>query len=477
MQLFAILILGAILRLYHNISVALWHDEAFSALYIRYPWGEMLGRIIADVHPPLYYFILRFWSYIFGQSLLSLRGLSILFGIATIWMGFVLFKQIFSNKKWALLAALLIAINPFQIQYALEARMYTLGTFLSLVTCYLLLKALENDQRKYWVWYGITAALTLYTHYFLFFTVAAQVIYIIYVWFKKRISLKNPLLSGIIVAAMYAPWLPSFLVQNRRVSEAYWIPEMDRWAIPGTVWKMIFGGQNVSRPLLILTTLACIALLIYFWRKTKSETKFLILFSLLVPFLGSILISLKTSIYLDRYFVFAGLFLIAAIAAALMQVPNYSVRRILAAVLVILSLAMFFKNWKELNIKNKPGMAAASRIINEQATKDDKIYVGSSFIFFTFRYYNETGIKPLLYSSGSLETIPHFSGTALLTNDDLILDFKQAEKNDRVWLLWTTGFGASKPNVPGNWSIVSEHEFQDTPDFKGKIVVTEYHVN
>jgi chromatin segregation and condensation protein Rec8/ScpA/Scc1 (kleisin family) len=53
-SLILVLIFSAILRLYNNTAVALWHDEAFSALYIKYSWSEMIHRIILDVHPPLY---------------------------------------------------------------------------------------------------------------------------------------------------------------------------------------------------------------------------------------------------------------------------------------------------------------------------------------------------------------------------------------------------------------------------------------
>src|SRR3989338_10143512 len=112
------LILGTLLRLYNNISVALWHDEAFSALYLRYPWGEMMHRIGLDVHPPLYYLVLRVWSYFAGASLWSLRLVSIFFAVLTIWSAYIFVKAAFHNKKLALLAALFIAINPFQIQYA-----------------------------------------------------------------------------------------------------------------------------------------------------------------------------------------------------------------------------------------------------------------------------------------------------------------------------------------------------------------------
>ena len=122
-------------------------------------------------------------------------------------------------------------------------------------------------------------------------------------------------------------------------------------------------------------------------------------------------------------------------------------------------------------------MSAVSAYINQNAKAPDQIYVGSSFIFFTLKYYNETGIKPLLISSGSLETIPHFSGTALLTNSDLISDISKAQKNSTIWLLWTTGFGGSKPQVPANWKQLSEVSYEDAPGFKGRIVVTKFVVH
>jgi hypothetical protein len=162
-----------------------------------------------------------------------------------------------------------------------------------------------------------------------------------------------------------------------------------------------------------------------------------------------------------------------------------------ATVLTAMLVFTFFKNWYDMDVKNlffdrridkKPGMKPAAALVNEFAGSNDKIYVGSSFVYFTFRYYNQTGIHARLISDGALDTIPHFSGTALLSPDDLILtkdifNNPEVQKNDNVWLVWTTGFGSSKPNVPGNWSIVVQHPYADAPGFKGDIYVTEYHVN
>jgi 4-amino-4-deoxy-L-arabinose transferase-like glycosyltransferase len=422
--------------------------------------------------------VLRLWTYIFGHGILSLRSLSILFGLLTIYAGYLFVREAFQNEKLAILASLFLAINPFQIQYSLEARMYTLGTFLILLSSYLLVKALNTNKTSIWVWYGISIAACFYTHYYLFFSVAAQGLYFLYwIWREKKLRLKG-WGSYLLSLILFAPWIPTLLVQVKRVEKAYWIPAPDRWSIPSTLWKMVFGGQGNDHITLLITTLAAIALLIYFFRETKPPIKWLIILSVAVPFVASLLLSFKQAIYLDRYFVFASLYFTILIAATLYLVPKYTTRRTLTVMFMIVSIALFFKNWKDLGpVKDKPGMAAAAETINKSAGSADKIYVGSSFVYFTFKYYNQTPIHPLLYSNLPLKDLPHFSGTALLDDDDLILDFGQAKKNDTVWLLWTTGFGGSKPNVPGKWQKIDEKSFRDTPGFKGNIYVTEYHIN
>lgn len=472
-----ILFLGTGLRFYNNTAVALWHDEAFSALYLRYSWQEMLYRIGLDVHPPLYYFILRIWSYFAGTSLLSLRLLSIIFGVLTIWAGYLFVKAVFGNKKLALLSALLIAINSFQIQYSLEARMYTLGTFLALLSSYFLVRALEN--KKFWLWYAVFATAGLYTHYYLLFSVAAQGLYVAFYIIKARkVRLLIRAVGYYLLALiLYMPWLPTFFKQVVRVQQNYWIPPLNRWSIPSTIWKMIFGGQGMRNSVLAVATVVSIFLIVYYLKKTANFHKWLILLNILVPLAGAVVISFKTNLYLDRYFVFASLFFSILVVGALYEIPKFTWRYSLILLLIFVSIFAFFKNWKDLNIKNKPGMDAVAKFINRNAKPNDKIYVGSSFVFFTFKYYNSTPIKPLLYSPSSLKSIPHFSGTALLTDHDLVLDFRQAQKNSTVWLLWTTGFGGSKPQVPSNWRQVEEKGYQDAPGFKGRIMVTKYRVN
>ncbi len=108
---------------------------------IQFPFSEMLTRVARNNHVPLHFCLLKLWVACFGDSLLSMRLLSVLFGEVTI-LGAYLFtiesfrlgsaKQVTpATRQWAALAAAaFIAISLPQVCYSREARMYSLGTSL-----------------------------------------------------------------------------------------------------------------------------------------------------------------------------------------------------------------------------------------------------------------------------------------------------------------------------------------------------------
>lgn len=489
-SLFVILAIGAILRIYNLSARALWHDEAFSALLIKYNFQEMIDRIILDVHPPFYYIVLRAWDLFFGNSLLSLRAFSVFFSVLIILAVYLLVKTALKNNKIALFSALLVALNSFQIQYAQEMRMYTLSAFLIVISSYFLLKALYNKQspRIWWFLYIISVIAVIYSHYYVFFSILAQFLFVIYYfwdkfklnfsnWFKNK-NFQRCVISYLIIGLSYIPWLKVFLQQLSQVQENYWIPAMNFWSIPQTIYKLTTGvGIDAHNYKWILTGLiiVIIYLFIFVLKKKQPIAKYLIFLLLIIPFIGASFLSLKTSIYLDRYFIFASAFYIILISWAIFKIEKKAVRNALIIILILGSLYSTIYNFNHLNIKEKTGMAGIANHLNQEAVIGDKIYVSSSFVYFTFKYYNNTQIHPLLYCPTELS---HFSGTALLSPQDIIKDFQQeTKKNDIVWVISTSGFGNYQPEMPKKWIIQEEKAFQDAYDYQGWIILKKYKVN
>jgi uncharacterized membrane protein len=523
----AILITATVLRFYHNLDISLWHDEAFSALLINYSWPEMMYRIGLDVHPPMYYIFLRLWHYIFGDSLLSLRGMTIFFSVGSVWAAWLFVKTAFQNEKAALVSALLIAVNPFQIQYASEARMYTMGAFFALLGAYFLVSALRHQKmylnnehqlnipnlpselslkrrfRLEYLAFVLCLIVITYTHYYLLFTAAAFGIFgLAYLLYHHRSNFQSSLwfLGAWLLAGLaYLPWLKTFLFQYRQVGAGYWIPPMDTWSVPSTLWTLIIGfGHDVNNPTtqkwLVVITLITLFIVFRFLKKTQGTEKWLVLLTTLAPFGGSLLFLIlaklkgsESSVYLVRYFLFTSSFLSVIIAVWLTQIKWKSVSKILLLGLCLVNLTAFFSYWQDINVKTRPGMNAAAKMLQVNVEPHHKLYVGSSFMFFNLKYYltqyplSNPEIRPLLFSGGNrdIKNLPHFAGTAILTNQDLLPDFKEATKTgDTVWLLWTNGFGGSKPETPKNWTQVEEKSYPEVRLYLGtNVYINEYKVN
>ncbi len=433
--LWLIILVGIALRVYHNTDISLWHDEAFSALMIRYSWGEMFRRLAMDVHPPMYYIALRFWHYIFGDKMWSLRGFSVLFGVLTIPAAYLFVKETFQSQKMALWAAVLVALNPFELQYVTEARMYTFGAFFAIMAAYFLVKALRQQKLFYedqklnmpnlpqdinlkksflWNYLGfiVCIAIIILTHYYLLFTAAALMLYgLFYCIAHYRTNYKRYfyfLFSCFLSLVAFLPWFKIFLSQLKSVGQSYWIPDMTWWSIPSTLWSILLGfaddtTKTSTQVLLIIVTLFTIFFLWQFIRKTQKFEKWLIVLAIILPFVGSVGFYLKslacahtaqglqchgTSVYEDRYFLFAAVFYSFALAAWLAEIRIKWIGTGLFVIYVLTNLVAFANYWKSLDIATKPGMNGTAKYLAANVEPGQHVFLGTSFEFFNYKYYN-----------------------------------------------------------------------------------------
>ena len=86
--------------------------------------------MLSDVHPPLYYLLLRYWSAVVGQSDVAARLPSAIFGILTVAAA-AFVKPLPAPGRLAFMA--LLAVSPGAIEYAQEARSYSLLLLFSTV--------------------------------------------------------------------------------------------------------------------------------------------------------------------------------------------------------------------------------------------------------------------------------------------------------------------------------------------------------
>ena len=139
-------LLGGFLRVLLLGTKGMWLDETFSVWVANHSIPEMLHWVVQiDQHPPLYYLLLHYWIALKGDTPYYVRLFSVLFGAGTIPVIYLIGKRM-SGAVVGLIAAMFLALSPFNIYFAQEARMYTFLTFNAAVAIYALVRLLTDPR-------------------------------------------------------------------------------------------------------------------------------------------------------------------------------------------------------------------------------------------------------------------------------------------------------------------------------------------
>ncbi|MBE7550206.1 MAG: glycosyltransferase family 39 protein [Anaerolineales bacterium] len=150
LSLLAIILIALALRLYNLTYHSLWFDEAISVHWARQSVPRILEvgfTLVEDRLPPLYYLLLKGWTALAGFSEMGVRSLSAFLGTLLVPVIATIAAALF-NRRVALVTALLVALNPFLIWYAQEARMYAPAVLFSALTVWSCLRMCESASRR-----------------------------------------------------------------------------------------------------------------------------------------------------------------------------------------------------------------------------------------------------------------------------------------------------------------------------------------
>lgn len=177
---------GALFRLFQLGRESLWYDELYTVWSSRLPLGSLVQEEAAAMHPPVYYLLGHFWFSLFPGDT-GVRLISWAAGVAIIYLTYLTGKELFSRSV-GLWAAALAAISPFLIWSSREATYYSWVTFISLLSFYLLLRAINSGGGLRWLGYSIVTSLVLFSYFFSPVLLAAQLGVFLLLRNKSRIS-------------------------------------------------------------------------------------------------------------------------------------------------------------------------------------------------------------------------------------------------------------------------------------------------
>ena len=174
------------------------HDEAVTALRVIQPnlFDTLHFVSQSERSPPLYYVLAWLWAKPFGTGEVGLRSLSALIGTLTVLAAYWSARGFGSRRTW-LVAAALVAFNPYLIWYSQEARSYALMVLLVVLSIGCLVRCLrEPTPRRFALW-ALVASLAVLSHYFAAFVVVPEAL-----WLLLRSGRRRQ--AGLAVAALVA---------------------------------------------------------------------------------------------------------------------------------------------------------------------------------------------------------------------------------------------------------------------------------
>jgi uncharacterized membrane protein len=329
------IVLGICFRLINIDRKIYWHDEVYTSIRISgYTLNEITRELqereiisVRDIQkyqfpnsnkslkdtiaslaidepqlPPLYFILARLWTNLFGNSIVVIRSLSVLFGLLALPCIYWLCLELFESTVAGWIAMGILAISPLHILYSQEARMYSLHIVNILLSSTIFLRAIKQENKLNWLLYTITVSLGLYTHPLFGFVLLVHGIYlVIHQRFRNRKTLIAYAIASSLGFLSFVPWiLIIFNGLNRVDRNLNWLNDAPSLAKIVTYWlanytKILFDLKSDYRfsesiPHLLsfgIFSLASLGLLgysiYYFYRHSLKKEYYFVLLLIFVP--------------------------------------------------------------------------------------------------------------------------------------------------------------------------------------------------
>ena len=335
---------------------SIWFDEAYSAYLTRYNLADLTYYTAIDVHPPLYYYLLKGWTALFGDSVVIYRSLSVVLGVVALVLIYFLIKKLFSRKA-ASLTTFLVAISPMFVRYGIETRMYMLVIAIAVAATLVFYKLLHSTKKRWAILYGVLICLGMWTHYF------AAVIWLSH-WAYRYIYLhrhglrgrqlakayfdQNWLLAHGLAIVCYLPWIPVALKQMSGLGGGFWIPSLTVNTLRDYLSQFLMyqnggdiGGWLVVMVLSVVVLASWLGYQVYRRSSGSRRDNLLLVMTIaFVPVALLFVLSLPplTPMFIDRYLLTALVFLAILIGLIIILSHRQPLR---VAALTVLLLSCF----------------------------------------------------------------------------------------------------------------------------------------
>ncbi len=407
--LVALVTLAFAVRVFRLDGQSMWSDEGLSLYRAQQSLPVILSNVIQvgdvasqDTSPPLYFVLLAGLRAVAGESVFSLRFLSVAFGVLAVPLIYALGRVLFSPRT-GLVAAALLALAPLHVYYAQEMRNYALLVALGLLSAWTLWAVFQAQGRRRlllgaaWL---LTAAALVYTHYFALFTLAFEGLALLVWLLARRADRRLAALLGVAVLVA-APLIPFGLTRLRAGPQFHFteMPPLDILQHGLTAYgygmvKVVAYPWPLILPFVALAALG--ALLWARWADRRAAILFTVAY-LVIPLALFLAVSQISPIYNGPRHLLFGLppflLLLACGVTGLRGRWAWALAPVLVALLVQ-QVARLHDQVFDLAVY-RDDVRVAAEYLSQHAAPEDVVVLHDALIGFTLRHYY-TGAAPVV---------------------------------------------------------------------------------
>lgn len=439
-------------------SNSLAGDEPFSVYHAQMNIVSIINLLSEGNNPPLYEIILHFWIKIFGISEFSVRMPSLIFSCITVLFIYKIGIK-YLNNRIALYSSFIFIFSNYHILFAHEARVYAFLGMLTAISMYYFIGIIYDykinskvnnnifiykETSKYLI-LAVVNTLIIYSHYFGFFVLIVQIIFLLFnlpILFKFW---KNLLFCFSITTLLYLPNIIVFFYRFIESSGGTWVqPPSGLESVYNMLWN--FSNAPVVTVCIISLFIFSIVKYITHFKKEQLNIYFgFLVFWFVFIFCFMFVVSFLIPMFLDKYLMTAAIAfpLVVGISADyLIKKPKYKF-------IIPIVIALLFVSTVKPDISNK-------REVKETVSKIKELKKSSTIVYFCpdlfelnfvyyynkqyFKDYDEKKIRNKIQKYLSSENIFPISSynqidTNLIKNMDKIIyldaaaDFSYPENN------------------------------------------------
>jgi uncharacterized membrane protein len=464
-------IFSVILKIYFIEAQELWLDETYTSFVISLPLPEMINYILHDVHPPIYFLLLKSWASIFGYTPYSLRIFSLVLSCLVPIISYFTAKAIFKDRWNVLLCFLLVLFSTELFDYSVEVRPYMLALVFLSVFFYSYVKILQKPKTlKMHILFSVSGACAFYSHYFSLFVLIPFFIHLCVYTFIEKLPIKKVAISVVFFSVLTVPWLP-FLFQQWELrnsvtismesasrdpntlsygfsrsenSLSYYISRTKGYLQNAAFGTFEAGGDNLILRW-VMRSLKLFFIIFIILALVRGDRFAILLLLLVLTYITCLFLARKT-LFVPRYFLFLSLFIPFFIGIAIHQIKSRSLIRYFS--LAVGFLIVFSFGLRDIKATNMAYCKQYNTMVQFfiENYKDGDLIVFHHLVeevpFNTYAHLSNfkpatTGFPISIYDWWNSQAIKGWSGPIVTQNDldHFIEKLRSNKKLKRIWLV------------------------------------------